>query len=126
VVFEAAFGWAWLIELLQEYGFEAHMAHPLQCEATAAAWLKNDKADAATLAHLLRTDLPPEAWIALSAVCEQRAICVTGPNRCGCVDVAGPEVGIETADCWTEFDVRLLLPGVGQDTGNVATHGADA
>ncbi|MFE6555167.1 IS110 family transposase [Streptomyces sp. NPDC057746] len=74
VAFEAAFGWGWLIELLQDYGFEAHMAHPLQCKAIASARLKNDKVDAATLAHLLRADLLPEAWIAPAAVREQRAV----------------------------------------------------
>jgi len=30
----------------------------------------------------------------------------------------GAEVGIEVSDCWTEFDVRLLLPNVVQDTGD--------
>ncbi|MBD0746685.1 transposase [Streptomyces sp. CBMA152] len=64
MAFEAAFDWGWLLELLRDYGFEPHMAHPLQCKATASARLKNDKVDAATLAHLLRTDLLPEAWIA--------------------------------------------------------------
>ncbi|WP_030618240.1 IS110 family transposase [Streptomyces fulvoviolaceus] len=73
VAFEAAFGWGWLLELLQDYGFEPHMAHPLQCKAIASARLKNDKIDAATLAHLLRSDLLPEAWIAPRAVREQRA-----------------------------------------------------
>jgi transposase len=47
---EAAFGWGWLLELLEGYGFEPHMVHPLQCKAIASARLKNDKADAATLA----------------------------------------------------------------------------
>ncbi|MFE0134995.1 IS110 family transposase [Streptomyces sp. NPDC059037] len=74
VAFEAAYGWGWLIELLQDYGFEPHLAHPLQCKAIASARLKNDKVDAATLAHLLRTDLLPEAWIAPSDVREQRAV----------------------------------------------------
>jgi len=31
--FEAAFGWGWLLELLESYGFEPHMVHPLQCKA---------------------------------------------------------------------------------------------
>jgi transposase len=72
VAFEAAFGWGWLIELLQDHGFEPHLAHPLQCKAIASARLKNDKVDAATLAHLLRADLLPEAWIAPPAVRQQR------------------------------------------------------
>jgi len=39
----AAFGWSWLTELLEGYGFEAHLVHPLRCKAIASARLKNDK-----------------------------------------------------------------------------------
>jgi len=46
VAFEAAFGWSWLAELLEDYGFEAHLVHPLRCKAIASARLKNDKVDA--------------------------------------------------------------------------------
>ena len=64
VAFEAAFGWSWLADLLEDYGFDAHLVHPLRCKAIASARLKNDKVDAAILAQLLRADLLPEAWIA--------------------------------------------------------------
>jgi transposase len=74
VAFEAAFGWSWLAQLLEDYGFEAHMVHPLRCKAIASARLKNDKVDAATLAQLLRADLLPEAWIAPPAVRQLRAL----------------------------------------------------
>jgi transposase len=43
VASEAAFGWSWLAELLEDYGFEAHLVHPLRCKAIASARLKNDK-----------------------------------------------------------------------------------
>ena len=43
VAFEAAFGWGWLAGLLEDYGFEAHLVHPLRCKAIASARLKNDK-----------------------------------------------------------------------------------
>ena len=59
VAFEAAFGWGWLADLLEDYGFEAHLVHPLRCKAIASARLKNDKVDAAILAQLLRADLLP-------------------------------------------------------------------
>ena len=74
VAFEAAFGWGWLAALLEDYGFEAHLVHPLRCKAIASARLKNDKVDAATLAQLLRADLLPEAWIAPPAVRQLRAL----------------------------------------------------
>src|SRR5712675_2494236 len=72
--FEAAFGWGWLVQLLEDYGFEPHLVHPLRCKAIASARLKNDKVDAAILAHLLRADLLPEAWIAPPEVRQLRAL----------------------------------------------------
>jgi len=74
VAFEAAFGWGWLVELLEDYGFDPHLVHPLRCKAIASARLKNDKVDAATLAQLLRADLLPEAWIAPPQVRQLRAL----------------------------------------------------
>ena len=74
VAFEAAFGWGWLAGLLEDYGFEAHLVHPLRCKAIASARLKNDKVDAAILARLLRADLLPEAWIAPAKVRQLRAL----------------------------------------------------
>ena len=38
----AAFGWGWLVELLESYGFSPHLVHPLRCKAIASARLKND------------------------------------------------------------------------------------
>ncbi len=60
VAFEAAFGWSWLADLLEDYGFDSHLVHPLRCKAIASARLKND----------LLTELPDvsavqEAWASL-------------------------------------------------------------
>jgi transposase len=74
VAFEAAYGWGWLVELLEDYGFDPHLVHPLRCKAIASARLKNDKVDAAILAQLLRADLLPEAWIAPPRVRQLRAL----------------------------------------------------
>jgi transposase len=74
VAFEAAYGWGWLVELLEDYGFVPHLVHPLRCKAIASARLKNDKVDAAILAQLLRADLLPEAWIAPAEVRQLRAL----------------------------------------------------
>src|SRR5205085_11218794 len=43
VAFEAAYGWSWLAGLLEDYGFDPHLVHPLRCKAIASARLKNDK-----------------------------------------------------------------------------------
>jgi transposase len=74
VAFEAAFGWGWLVRLLEDYSFDPHLVHPLRCKAIASARLKNDKVDAAILAQLLRADLLPEAWIAPAEVRQLRAL----------------------------------------------------
>jgi transposase len=72
--FEAAYGTTWLVELLEDYGFDPHLVHPSRCKAIASARLKNDKVDAAILGQLLRADLLPEAWIAPPPVRQLRAL----------------------------------------------------
>jgi transposase len=74
VAFEAAYGWRWLVDLLDELDLQPHLVHARNCKAIATARLKNDKVDARTLAHLLRTDLLPEAWIAPREVRDLRAL----------------------------------------------------
>ena len=64
VALEAGFGWEWLADLLDEQGIELHLAHPLRTRAIAAARVKSDSVDARTLAHLLRSELLPEAYVA--------------------------------------------------------------
>jgi transposase len=64
VALEATYGWEWLAELLEEAGYGVHLAHPLRTRAIAAARVKTDAVDAKTLAHLLRTGMLPEAYIA--------------------------------------------------------------
>jgi transposase len=82
VAFESAYGWGWLVALLEDYGFDLHMVHPLRCKAIASARLKNDKVDAAILAQLLRADLLPEAWIAPQpAWSGSGPSCATGSTR---------------------------------------------
>ncbi|MHB8512088.1 MAG: IS110 family RNA-guided transposase [Actinomycetota bacterium] len=74
VAFEATYGWSWFADMLADAGIESHMAHPLACKAIASARVKNDSVDAKTLAHLLRTNLLPEAWIAPHEIREARRL----------------------------------------------------
>ncbi len=74
VALEATFGWEWLAELLEAEGHELHLAHPLRTRAIAAARVKTDAVDARTLAHLLRTDLLPEAYLAPRELRELRSL----------------------------------------------------
>jgi transposase len=64
IALEATYGWEWLAELLEDHGYELHLAHPLRTKAIASARVKTDAVDARTLAHLLRADLLPEAYVA--------------------------------------------------------------
>ena len=64
VALEATYGWEWLAELLEEAGYDLHLAHPLRTRAIAAARVKTDAIDAKTLAHLLRAGFLPEAYVA--------------------------------------------------------------
>jgi transposase len=64
VALEATYGWEWLADVLQDAGYELHLSHPLRTKAIASARVKTDAVDAKTLAHLLRTGLLPEAYIA--------------------------------------------------------------
>jgi len=68
VALEATYGWEWLADVLEEAGYELHPAHPLRTKAIASARVKTDAVDARTLAHLLRADLLPEAYIASCAI----------------------------------------------------------
>ncbi len=74
VAFEATLGWGWFADLLADAGIPAHMGHPLATKAISSARVKNDSVDARTLAHLLRTNLLPEAWIAPPEAREARRL----------------------------------------------------
>ncbi len=74
VAFEATYGWGWFADLLSDVGIPAHMAHPLATKAISSARVKNDCVDAKTLAHLLRTNLLPEAWAAPPEVRDARKL----------------------------------------------------
>ncbi len=74
VAFEATYGWGWFADLLEDVGIPTHMAHPRANKAIASARVKNDAVDAKTLAHLLRTGLLPESWIAPPEVREARRL----------------------------------------------------
>lgn len=67
--FAAAF-----VEVVQSQGAEVELVHPERVKAIASAKLKNDRVDARTLAHLLRTNLLPAAWIADAATRELREL----------------------------------------------------
>ena len=90
--FEAAFGWGWLVELLEDYGFEPHLVHPLRCQAIASARLGERQGPA------------PPSWRSCCArTCSRRPgsrrprcascgrYCCTGCSWCGADAAAQPD-----------------------------------
>ncbi len=63
VVMEATMNWYHLFDLLETLEIPVTLAHPLRTRAIAEAKVKTDKVDSTILAHLLRTDLVPAAYI---------------------------------------------------------------
>ena len=64
VVVEACGFWPAFKRAIESAAARVVMVHPQRVKAIASARLKNDRVDSATLAHLSRTDLLPEAWMA--------------------------------------------------------------
>jgi len=63
IAIESTFNWYWLVDGLQDAGYEVHLAHALGLSRITKAKVKTDRRDAFTLAkYLLNGDLP-EAYI---------------------------------------------------------------
>jgi transposase len=73
VILEACYGWYWAADLLQAEGARVHLVHPLGLHWDTRR-VKNDVKDATELAHRLRRNDVPEAWIAPPEVRELREL----------------------------------------------------
>ncbi len=63
VVVESTLNWYWLVDGLQEAGFEVKLAHTMGLFMITGAKVKTDRRDAFSLARLLRLGAIPEAYI---------------------------------------------------------------
>ncbi|UCE64553.1 MAG: IS110 family transposase [Nitrospirota bacterium] len=63
VVVESTMNWYWLVDGLQDAGFEVKLAHIFGLHMITGAKVKTDRRDAFSLARLLRLDAVPEAYI---------------------------------------------------------------
>jgi|SRR5277367_2056930 transposase len=72
VAVEACSFWPAFHDAIADQVSAIHLVHPQRVKAIASAKLKNDRVDSATLAHLLRCNLLPEAWKADAATRERR------------------------------------------------------
>jgi len=71
---EATLFTGWVYDFLQGYAVELKVAHPAMLKAITAAKKKNDRADAARIADLLRVDLLPECYMAPTAMRDLRRV----------------------------------------------------
>jgi transposase len=75
ISFESTIGYEWLADTLTENGFtNLHMAHPYKVRLIAEATIKTDKVDAATLAHLERTNFLPLSYLPPGSIRETREL----------------------------------------------------
>ncbi len=74
IAVEATGNWTYLYELIEDRCPDLVLAHPLKTKAIASARIKTDKIDATTLAHLLRADLLPAAYIPPRPVRDTREV----------------------------------------------------
>jgi transposase len=72
VAVEACSFWPAFVVAIQSQVARIVLVHAQRVKVIASAKLKNDRVDSATLAHLLRTHLLPEAWMADLATRELR------------------------------------------------------
>lgn len=74
VVLEATGNWMAIYDRIEPWVQEVVLAHPWKVKAIASARIKTDKIDATTLAHLLRADLIPRAYVPPRAVRDWREL----------------------------------------------------
>jgi transposase len=74
VALEATANWYHIFELVEPWAAQVALGHPLKTRIIAEAKVKTDKVDATILAHLLRADLLPQAYMAPAPVRELREL----------------------------------------------------
>ncbi len=71
---ECMFGWYWLADACQKAGLTFVLAHALYLKAIHGGKNKNDRIDSEKIAHLLRSNLIPPAYVYPSALRPLRAL----------------------------------------------------
>lgn len=64
VAIEAAFGWPWVADLLEEFGLDPRLAHPPAVRVLAKHQAKTDRCDSDRLAEFQLLGLLPESYLA--------------------------------------------------------------
>ena len=97
IAIESTINWYWLVDGLQEAGYEVHLAHPLGLFMITGAKVKTDRRDAFKLAKYLRLDELPEAYIYPP---DQRPLRDFLRRRIGLVEAR--------ASCYTWLRIQLM------------------
>ena len=63
VVIESTYNWYWLVDGLQEHGYEVHLANPSAIKQYEGLKHTDDRWDSFWLAHMLRLNILPEGYI---------------------------------------------------------------
>jgi transposase len=72
VAMEAAFGWPWIADLLEEAGLDPHLAHPPAVKVLAQHEAKGDRCDADRLGKFQLRGILPESYLAPPEVRQRR------------------------------------------------------
>jgi transposase len=72
VALEAAFGWPWIADLLEEAGLEPHLGHPPAVKVLAQHEAKGDRCDADRLGKFQLRGILPESYLAPPEVRQRR------------------------------------------------------
>lgn len=72
VAMEAAFGWPWVADLLEEVGLDPHLAHPPAVRVLAKHRAKTDRCDADRLGEFYLQGILPESYLAPPVVRQLR------------------------------------------------------
>ena len=68
--------WLKTYQAFEKYNIGVKLANPLKTKAIAEAKIKTDTTDARTLAHLLRSDLVAECYVASREIREDRLLLI--------------------------------------------------
>ena len=72
VALEAAFGWPWIADLLEEVGLEPHLGHPPAIKVLAQHEAKSDRCDGDRLGKFQLRGILPESYLAPPEVRQRR------------------------------------------------------
>jgi len=97
IAIESTINWYWIVDGLQEAGYDVHLAHTLGLYMITGAKVKTDRRDAFKLAQYLYLDELPEAYIYPQ---DQRPLRDFLRRRIGLVEIR--------ASCYTSLRIQLM------------------